>query len=97
MQELDRAGMGSVRVTRKGNNVVVLEKDLATEQMVLAMGPQHLRPTAFSNLSVLPMVRLLPKQCLISAICIGVLRSVVKMLITLPLCLIPTVSTIWQV
>ena len=41
MQELDIAGMGSVRVTRKNNNVVVLEKDLATEQMVLAMGPQH--------------------------------------------------------
>jgi NADH-quinone oxidoreductase subunit D len=41
MQELDIAGMGSTRVTRKGNNVVVLEKDLQTEQMVLAMGPQH--------------------------------------------------------
>jgi NADH-quinone oxidoreductase subunit D len=41
MQELDIAGMGSVRVTRKGNNVVILEKDLQTEQMVLAMGPQH--------------------------------------------------------
>ena len=41
MQELDIAGMGSTRVTRKGNNLVVLEKDLQTEQMVLAMGPQH--------------------------------------------------------
>jgi NADH-quinone oxidoreductase subunit D len=41
MQELDKAGQGSIRVTRKSSNVVVLEKDLATEQMVLAMGPQH--------------------------------------------------------
>ncbi|WP_076790599.1 NADH-quinone oxidoreductase subunit D [Chlorobium sp. KB01] len=41
MQELDIAGLGSVRVTRKEDNVVVIEKDLATDQMVLAMGPQH--------------------------------------------------------
>jgi NADH-quinone oxidoreductase subunit D len=41
MQELDIAGLGSVRVTRKSDNVVVLEKDLSTDQMVLAMGPQH--------------------------------------------------------
>ncbi|MEI7826140.1 MAG: NADH-quinone oxidoreductase subunit D, partial [Chlorobiaceae bacterium] len=41
MQELDTSGLGSVRVTRKSDNVVVIEKDLATEQMVLAMGPQH--------------------------------------------------------
>ncbi len=41
MQELDIAGMGSIRVTQKSDNVVVLEKDLMTEQMVLAMGPQH--------------------------------------------------------
>ena len=41
MQELDTAGLGSVRVTRQSDKVVILEKDLVTEQMVLAMGPQH--------------------------------------------------------
>nr|Q3ASW5.1 RecName: Full=NADH-quinone oxidoreductase subunit D; AltName: Full=NADH dehydrogenase I subunit D; AltName: Full=NDH-1 subunit D [Chlorobium chlorochromatii CaD3] len=41
MQELEKAVPSSVRVTRQSENLVILEKDLATEQMVLAMGPQH--------------------------------------------------------
>ncbi len=41
MQELEKAGVGSVRVTRKSDKVVVIEKDLVTEEMLLAMGPQH--------------------------------------------------------
>ncbi|MDP8305550.1 MAG: NADH-quinone oxidoreductase subunit D [Candidatus Chlorobium antarcticum] len=41
MQELEMAGQGSLRLSRKSDDVVVLEKDLSTEQMVLSMGPQH--------------------------------------------------------
>ncbi|KUL32817.1 NADH-quinone oxidoreductase subunit D [Chlorobium limicola] len=41
MQELGMAEQGSIRVSRKDDNVVVIEKDLATEEMLLSMGPQH--------------------------------------------------------
>lgn len=41
MQELEMAGQGSLRLSRKSDTIVVLEKDLSTEQMVLSMGPQH--------------------------------------------------------
>ncbi|ARM31089.1 NADH-quinone oxidoreductase subunit D [Prosthecochloris sp. HL-130-GSB] len=41
MQELEQADNRSVRITREGNDRVVIEKDLSSEEMILNMGPQH--------------------------------------------------------
>jgi NADH-quinone oxidoreductase subunit D len=41
MQELGKAESSTTRITRQNDNVVVIEKDLDTEHMLLSMGPQH--------------------------------------------------------